>query len=212
MPIALLHSRGVSWTESQFQLIAPTTESPGTVWNYSHKAALQTLETASAFLLLFTAAFAGLSGCDPVRTIRHRILVRVLDDRGAPAPDVSVRMKESWESWETSLNGIPEAEMDYHRNRWLHEQWLEGVTGARGEALIWNKVTALDWNKGSEPPPERDVVSNREYVIEVSRQNDRERVHIVMKRGAVGKGNWCTVTIEAIGKPVYVQEPDETGR
>lgn len=172
------------------------------------KRALPMLETRAAFLLLLSLMCVYLYGCDPVRTVQQSIVVRVVDERGTPVSDVRVRMKESWESWKLKGSEVPQAEEDDYYARWLSEPWLEGMTDVSGEALISSEVTALDWNKESAPPLERDVVSDHEYVVELSQQNVSEKVSIMLRQGATGKGITYTVSVESTGKPTYVNEPD----
>lgn len=115
-------------------------------------------------------------------------------------------MKESWESWQT---GTPESERAYFRRNWESRPWLEGVTDAQGEAVIRIESTAMDSTRGNEPPAKRDVVSNREHIIKLVREDVQDEIRIVMKPGAVGAGKQYTVRIVAISSPRYVLEPPE---
>lgn len=170
--------------------------------------ALTVVETRVTCVFVLSLVCLCLNGCDPVRTVRQSILIRVAEQSGAPVPDVKVRMKESWESWKLTIGEVPQAELNGYHSRWLSEPWLEGMTDAGGEALIMSEITALDWNKGSAPPVERDVVSDREYIVELSRQNVSEKVSIKLRQGATGKGNIYTVSVESIEKPTYINESD----
>ncbi len=172
------------------------------------KVALRMVESRMACVLLLSLMCVCLYGCDPVRTVKQSMLIRVVDQSGTPVSDVKVRMKESWESRKLTMGEVPQAEVNGYHARWLSKPWLEGLTDVRGEALISSEVTALDWNKESDPPLERDVVSDREYIVELSRQNVSEKVSIKLRQGATGKGNTYTVSVESIGKPTYVNESD----
>lgn len=172
------------------------------------KVALRMVETRMACLLLLSLMCVCLYGCDPVRTVKQSMLIRVVDQSGTPVSDVKVRMRESWESWKLTIGEVPQAELNGYHARWLSEPWLEGLTDVGGEAHISSEVTSLDWNKGSAPPVERDIVSDREYIVELSRQNVSEKVSIKLRQGATGKGKTYTVSVESIGKPTYVNESD----
>jgi hypothetical protein len=146
------------------------------------------------------------SGCDPVRTITHNVTVAVADEKGLPASDVNVSMKESWESWRSWGGGVKEADRAYYRQEWAIDfvPWLKGVTNAQGNAVIAIRETALDWTKGDEPPPERDTVSKREYIIKLQRHDVEDELRLVMKPGPSVKGKSYTVTVIDIQKPRYV--------
>ena len=109
----------------------------------------------------------------------------------------------------SSLSALPISEMSPFR---LPEMspfrlpvpWLKGVTNAQGKAVITTRITALDRTRGSEPPPKRDVVSNREYIIKLQGQKAEDEVRLVMKPGASVKGKSYTVTVIDIQKPRYV--------
>lgn len=57
------------------------------------------LKPLSALSLLCLLVSNCLYGCDPVRTVRQSIKIRMVDESRLPATEVNVRMKESWESW-----------------------------------------------------------------------------------------------------------------
>jgi hypothetical protein len=155
--------------------------------------------------IILAMGIVNLSGCDPVRTIRHAATIAVVNEQGLPAPDVKVSMKESWESFQSWGGGTPESEKSYYRQRWAGEiPWLTGVTNAQGNAVIMIEKTGLDWTKGNKPPAKRDVVSNREHIIKLQGQNGEDEVRLVMKPGASVKGKSYTVTVIDIQKPRYV--------
>jgi len=159
--------------------------------------------------MILGTGLASLPGCDPVRTIRHSVRMEVVDDQGAPVPNVNVRIKESWESWQTWVAGTPESQMSHFQQRWQSEPWLEGVTNAQGEVTIWIERTGLDSTEGDEPPANRDFVSNREYMIRLDGQDVQDEIRMVMKPVAAGTGKQYTVRIEAIEKPRYVKGQGE---
>jgi hypothetical protein len=127
----------------------------------------------------------------------------VEDSRGLPLPNSKVRIKESWESWQTWPPKFQESERAFYRERWDSEPWYEGSTNARGEAVLELVVEALDWTTGNKPPAFRDWVSNREHLVRIRSQDAQDELRVVMKPGSVGKGRRYTVRIEAIQKPVY---------
>jgi hypothetical protein len=159
-----------------------------------------------AWPALLAATIATLSGCDPVRTITHNVTLKVVDAHGSPISGVNVAIKESWESWQTWGGAAKEADKAYYRERWASDfvPWLKAVTDAQGRAVITIRITALDWTKGNQPPPSRDTVSNREYLIRLEGQNGQDDLRLVMKPGAAVKGSSYTVTVGDIEKPRYV--------
>jgi hypothetical protein len=161
--------------------------------------------------IILVMGIVSLSGCDPVRTIRHSVTMAVVDGQGLPAPDVKVSMKESWESWQSWGGGVKEADKAYYRQEWASDfvPWLKGVTNAQGKAVITIRITGLDWTKGNEPPAKRDGVSNREYIIKLQGQNVQDEMRTVMKPGASVKGKFYTVTVIDIQKPRYVPTESE---
>jgi hypothetical protein len=167
------------------------------------------LSSVNVCSIVLATGIMSLSGCDPVRTIRHHVTMEVKDDHGLPAADVKVSMKESWESWQTWGGGTPESEKSYFRQRWQSEPWLKGVTDAQGKVVIEIQIAGLDWTKGNEPPATRDFVSNREHIIRLKGPKGQDELRVVMKPDAVAAGKRYTVRIEAIEKPRYVQSLGE---
>jgi hypothetical protein len=165
------------------------------------------LSSPRVYLLILAAGMFGLCGCDPVRTTSHSVVLTVMDDHGLPVPDVKVSIKESWESWQSwEPGGVAESQKAFFQERWGSDfvPWLKGVSDASGSAAIQTEITALDGTRGDEPPPNRDVVSNREYIIKLEGQNVQEEMRVVMKPGTSVKGKSYTVTIIDIQKPRYV--------
>ena len=123
-----------------------------------------------------------------------------------PVSGVNVAIKESWESWQTRGGGIKEADKADYRQRWASDfvPWLKAVTDAQGRAVVTIRETALDWTKGNQPPPNRDWVSNREYLIKLQGKNGQDDLRLVMKPGASAKGSSHTVTVIDIENPRYV--------
>ena len=162
------------------------------------------LSSAKVRSIILATGIVSLSGCDPVRTIRHNVTMAVVDEQGLPAPDVKVSMKESWESWG---GGVKEADKAYYRQEWESDlvPWLKGVTNTQGKALITITITAIDRTRGNEPPANRDTVSNCEYIIKLQGQNVQDQMRVVMKPGASVKGKFYTVTVIDIQKPRYVE-------
>jgi hypothetical protein len=157
--------------------------------------------------IILATGIVSLSGCDPVRTIRHNVRMAVLGEQRLPVGDVKVSMKESWESWQTWGGGIKADEEAYYRQRWASDfvPWLAGVTDAQGGAVIPIEITALDRTRGNEPPANRDTVSNREYIIRLQGQKAEDELRLVMKPGASAKGKSFTVTVVEIERPRYVE-------
>jgi hypothetical protein len=127
----------------------------------------------------------------------------VEDSRGLPLPNSKVRIKESWESWQTWPPKFQESERAFYRERWDSEPWYEGSTNAQGEAVLELVVEALDWTRGNKAAASRDWVSNREHLVRIRSQDAQDELRVVMKPGSVGRGRRYTVKIEAIQKPVY---------
>jgi hypothetical protein len=163
----------------------------------------QTIYPALLRSFVIAAGIACVSGCDPVRTITHDVTIDVSDAQGQPARDVKVSMKESWESWQTWGSGIKDEYKAYYREVWGKAPWREGVTGAQGRLVITVSITALDRTRGNTPPPCRDTVSDREFIIKLSGQNVQDEVRLVMKPGASVKGKSHTVAVVDIEKPHY---------
>jgi hypothetical protein len=163
-------------------------------------------------LLFLAIGLTTLSGCDPVRTIEQDIKMAVMDDHGAPAPDVNVSMKESWESWQTWGGGTSESEKSYSREKWGSDfvPWRKGTTDVQGKVAIRVRITALDGTCGDKPPANRDTVSNREFLVKLEKGNEQEELLAVMKPGATASGKWYAIDIEEIEKPKYVPTNDES--
>jgi hypothetical protein len=134
------------------------------------------------------------------------VTVAVVDEQGLPAPNVNVSMKESWESWQSWGDGVKEAEKAHYEQVWASDfvPWLKGVSNTQGKAVITIRITALDGTRGNEPPPGRDNVSNREYIVKLQGQNVQDEMRIVMKPGTCVKGRFYGVTVVDIQKPRYV--------
>jgi hypothetical protein len=158
-------------------------------------------------MLILLAGIASILGCDPVRTITHHVTVEVADEQGLPVPNVDVAIKESWESWQTWGGEMNEADKGYYRGQWASDfvPWRKGVTDAEGKAAIVIEITALDRTTGKEPPPKRDVVSNREYLVKARGRNLEEELRLVMKPGASVKGKVYAVSVVDIEKPRYCE-------
>lgn len=165
--------------------------------------------SGTAYLIFATSGLLPLCGCDPVRTTSQRITIAVEDGRGLPVPNAKVRMKESWESRQSWIpGGFKEGEKAFYRERWESDfvPWLEGLTDAQGKAVLESVETALDGTKGSEPPANRDWVSNREYIVKLQTKDAVDELLVEIKPGTISKGNRFRVKIEAIEKPRYVRE------
>jgi len=87
---------------------------------------------------MVATGMASLCGCDPVRTTNQNFTIDVEDAQGLPVPDAKVRIKESWESWQTWGGGTAESEKSYLRQRWESDfvPWLKGVTNDQGKAVL----------------------------------------------------------------------------
>jgi hypothetical protein len=155
--------------------------------------------------IILAAGIVSLTGCDPVRTISHNVTLAVSDGQGQPAGGVKVSMKESWESWRTWGGGVSKEDEAHCRQVWGGDSvpWREGVTDARGNAVLTLRITAIDRTRGNTPPASRDTVSSREYIIKLQGQAGQEEVRLVMKPGASVKGKSYTVAVVAIQKPRY---------
>jgi hypothetical protein len=174
---------------------------------HSHRKLHALLHNAELCSLVLASAIVSISGCDPVRTITHSVTVAVVDEKGVPAPNVNINMKESWESWQTWGRGFDETEKAHYRQNWESDivPWRKGATNTQGRAVVVIEDTALDRTRGKEPPTNRDMVSNREYIIKLQGQNVQDEVRLVMKPVASVKGKFYTLTVINIEKPRYIE-------
>ena len=167
------------------------------------------LLSGKACVIIVAAGMSIFSGCDPVRTTNHNVRITVVDDRGLPAPNVRVSIKESWESWQSwEPGGVAESDKSFFRQRWESDfvPWREGLTNAEGKAVIKAVVSSLDGSRGSgEAPTNRNVFLNREYIIKLQTPDAEDELLVVLRPGTVSSGKWYTVKIDAIENPKYVQ-------
>jgi hypothetical protein len=166
-----------------------------------------TIGSRSALMILAAGILVS-SGCDPVRTIRHHVIISVCDAERTPVSGVKVAIKESWESWQTWGTEDELAEdKAYFRREWESDfvPWREAVTDEQGEAVIRIEIGALDHTKGSEPPAKRDFVSNRQHIVKLEGPNGQEEMLLVMKPGESVRGEHYVVRVVEIEKPVYVE-------
>lgn len=160
-----------------------------------------------ACVVVIATGMLSLSGCDRVRTTSQSIAIAVQDGRGLPVPNATIKMKESWKSWQSWIpGGLKEDERASYRKRWKSDDipWIEGSTDARGKAVLKLVVGELDSTRGTEPPAKRDYVSNREYIVRIQTEDGEEELLAEMKPGAVIRGKRYTAVMEAIDKPIYV--------
>ena len=160
-----------------------------------------------AILVILAMGMTLSSGCDPVRTVQHNMVVTVTDDKGLPAPNVKVRMKESWESWQSwEPGGFAEDQKAFYRQRWESEfvPWYQGVTNAQGKAVLQITQGALDNTTGNTPPANRDIVSNREYLVKLDGQSGQDEMRVMTTPDTVASGKRYSIRIDKIEAPVYV--------
>lgn len=171
------------------------------------KPRLDRLLRCSANLTLVLVGLSCLAGCDPVRRTTQNITLTVKDGQGRPVAGIEVRAKESWESWQTwSPEGINDGDQAHYRARWESDfvPWLHGRTDAQGEAVLKFDQTSLDGSKGRTPPPERDRVSNREYIVRLRHKDEEDELRVLMKPGKEGRGARYSLRVDSIESSNYV--------
>lgn len=174
---------------------------------FINKFRVRTVRSIALYALMMILGI--LSGCDRVRTTSQKIIIQVKNDKGLPATEVKVRMKESWESWKTWLPGEIKKENEaFYRERWESEfvPWLEASTDAQGKATLKYVVTAIDETTGDIPPTRRDWIANREYIVQIKSDDREDQVNVEMTPGTTSTGQHFTLDIEAIEDPEYVQD------
>jgi hypothetical protein len=148
-------------------------------------------------------------GCDPVRTTVQSVRLKVLDAKsGQPVASVKVEMKFDFDrgyplSAETSE---PKAEQHARsRQCWEQSPWFSVFTDGKGEVEIQSKETRIDGTRGSTPPPERDVILGKPYLIKIAREQDTtDDVSLDMNPDATAKSKSYSVEVIDVQKPRYV--------
>jgi hypothetical protein len=135
------------------------------------------------------------AGCDPVRTTRQAVHVKVEDlASGEPLRGAQVWVKYDFES-------VPDP---MHRQFWEEFPWRLGVTDNRGRAVIDLEYTELDRTRGTKPPVDRDATGKR-YVFRIQEASlVEEALGIVLTRGSTVKGKRYGMSILDVQQPRYV--------
>jgi hypothetical protein len=158
-----------------------------------------------SWILCFLAAF----GCDPVRTTVQSVRLKVLDAKsGQPIVGVKVETKFDFDHGEPLSAETLEPKGEWHEHKrkfWETLPWFSGFTDNKGEVEIQTQETRLDRTWGSTPPPERDVLLGKPYLIKIAREQEAtEDVSVAMNPDATGKTKSYSVEVLDVQKPRYV--------
>lgn len=142
-------------------------------------------------------------GCDGVRTKTQTLTVAVEDRDGTPASNVRISIKETWESWKAGTSMTTKTDEVEYRRRWESSfvPWSSDVSGSNGVATVTFKSTGLDSGDRERPPV--DMVSNREYIVNLQGQHASEEVRLAVLAGAFVEGQFFRFTVVDIGKPQW---------
>ena len=76
----------------------------------------------------------------------------------------------------------PEVWHEERRKFWEALPWLSGVTDENGQADIGIKRTSLDRTWGAKPPPSRDTITGKPYLVKVKKgEVPEEELSVLMK-------------------------------
>ena len=143
-------------------------------------------------------------GCDPVRTTSQALKVSVVDARSQlPIDGIRVSIKEAFEP-------DPKFDQEDQREFWDSLPWSSGVTSEKGIAKIDVILTMLDRSRGEVPPPSRDTLTERSYLLRIGQDetNAENPVEIEVVVGAHALVSDRNVSILEIGAPTYIPTPE----
>ena len=138
-------------------------------------------------------------GCDPVRTTRQPILLKVTDSAsGEPVADTDVSLKYDFDHY------VPKPD---EWNEWKRAtyRWFSGKTNVSGQAEVGIAWTMLDSTWGPTPPSWRDQVTGIVYLIRLKKDQAHEEHSLIMWPGISVHGETFTVHVLEIGPPRYVK-------
>jgi hypothetical protein len=153
------------------------------------------------FAILILALCLLTAGCDPTRTTSQTIRLRVLDSAsGKPLAGARVWMKWDYRDYERS----EPQRRDQIRENWRQFPWSSSPTDSAGGANIHIKYTAIDGTRGPMPPPSRDWITDKPYVVRVRHGNVPDEIlSLVVTPGQSVQGKSFTVVIDSIDNPFY---------
>jgi hypothetical protein len=162
-------------------------------------------------VLLASCVLLG-AGCDPVRTTSQTVRLSVCESTsGHAAGNARVLLKYDFEAAEPLDKETKKPPKEWHqsmRKFWDDFPWFSAATDEHGAAALGVQYTGLDRTSGSTPPPERDEVTDKPFLVRVKRPGSpEEQLSVVMKAGEVVKGKTYKITVIETGQPRYVKTP-----
>ena len=173
--------------------------------------------------------FGAGQGCFPpsgrVRTTDQQVRLRLVDSvAGRPLAGAQLHIKQDFDSaWGATAAmpppGSKPAEYRQHlHDRWMDDPWFPGLTRDDGEVSVVIRYGVVDPSRGAKPPPSRDWVTGRRYLVKVTKQHAPEEANgakpgeppeaemsLMIQVGESAKGLGITVTVVEIQEPQYVE-------
>lgn len=172
----------------------------------AHDVFIQASKRGCGVLLVVAAVF--LAGCgDPVRTTLQPVLLKVSSSvSGEPVADAHVLLKYDYERARPMANEKSSEVWHWHSMKefWDRSPWASGVTDNRGQVSIGVRYTVLDRTWGAKPPPWRDEVSGRPFLIKLKTAKEEEEASLLMRPGTSVRGKTFYVEVLEIHQPYYV--------
>lgn len=145
-------------------------------------------------------------GCDPVRTTSQALKVGVVEAHSQlPVDGIRVSIKEAFEP-DPKLD---QEDQEDQREFWESLPWSSGVTSEKGIAKIDVVLTMLDRSRGQVPPPIRDRLTARRYLLRIGEDetNAENPAEIEVVVGAHALVDDRKLSILEIGTPTYIATP-----
>ena len=167
------------------------------------------MKKLSPAALLALAICIVLTGCDPVRTTRQGVTLRLVNsDTKAPIANARVRLKDDFDRQDhTYPNTASQEEWEVHaRRNWEQAPWFVGTTDANGTTTVNIEYTALDRTRGDVAPANsRDWVTGKPFLVEISVDERPTRVlSVELKSGNVVADSDIVLRVDAVESPVYI--------
>jgi len=145
-----------------------------------------------------------MSGCgDPVRTTLQPVLLEVTESiSGQPVADAKVSLKYDCDHYISETDEWSEWKRTTYK-------WFSGTTDVDGEAEVGVVWTVLDRTIGPTPPPWRDDVTGKVYLVRVKTDQVQEEHSLAMHPSALIRGKRFTVHVLRIRQPQYVKTNDD---
>jgi hypothetical protein len=100
----------------------------------------------------------------------------------------------------------PEEGRAYQQNFADSLPWVHGVTDKEGQADIDLTNTCIDRTSGAKPPPDRDIVTGKPYLLKMkARKSSEKQFPVLMKCGVVVKEESYTIIVIDIQDPRYIE-------